>query len=69
MRHDSGGRRTRLHASADHDAVLPAGRSFAARPVRPFDESADGTLLGEGVGIVVLKRVEDAERDGDKSMR
>ncbi len=34
--------------------------------IRPFDASSDGTLLGEGVGIVVLKRLEDAERDGDK---
>jgi len=34
--------------------------------VRPFDEKADGMLPGEGVGIVVLKRTSDAERDGSR---
>ena len=34
--------------------------------VRPFDDQADGTMLGEGVGILVLKRLGDAERDGDR---
>jgi len=33
--------------------------------IRPFDKDADGTLLGEGGGIIIIKRREDAERDGD----
>ncbi|WP_081988926.1 MULTISPECIES: type I polyketide synthase [Xenorhabdus] len=33
---------------------------------RPFDQSADGMMLGDGVGMLVLKRLEDAELDGDK---
>ncbi len=32
---------------------------------RPFDASADGTVMGNGVGVVVLKRLSEALRDGD----
>jgi acyl transferase domain-containing protein len=34
--------------------------------IRPFDANADGTMAGEGVSMMVLKRLADAERDGDR---
>lgn len=38
----------------------------ASGQIRPFDRAADGVLIGEGTGVVVLKRLADAERDGDR---
>ena len=32
---------------------------------RAFDDAADGTLFGSGTGVVALRRLEDALRDGD----
>lgn len=37
-----------------------------SQQIRPFDQRADGVLIGEGCGFVVLKRLDDAIRDGHR---
>jgi acyl transferase domain-containing protein/NAD(P)-dependent dehydrogenase (short-subunit alcohol dehydrogenase family)/NAD(P)H-dependent flavin oxidoreductase YrpB (nitropropane dioxygenase family) len=41
-------------------ALSPKGQA------RPFDRNADGIVLSEGAAVFVLKRLADAERDGDR---
>jgi acyl transferase domain-containing protein/enoyl-CoA hydratase/carnithine racemase/acyl carrier protein len=49
-----------MHIRTAQAGMLSAqGRCFA------FDQRADGFVPGEGVGVVVLKRLADAQRDGD----
>ncbi len=45
---------------AKSQALSPRGQC------RPFDESADGIAISEGVTMLVLKRLADAERAGDR---
>ncbi|MEU6120603.1 beta-ketoacyl synthase N-terminal-like domain-containing protein [Streptomyces sp. NPDC047123] len=42
------------------------GTVSPGRACRPFDADADGMLVGEGVGVLVLKRLSDAVRDHDR---
>ncbi|HEV7628887.1 MAG TPA: beta-ketoacyl synthase N-terminal-like domain-containing protein [Streptomyces sp.] len=54
-----------------HDITLwsvfsQLGALSRRQQIRPLHRGADGVLIGEGTGVVVLKRLEDAERDGDR---
>ncbi|GGV42313.1 non-ribosomal peptide synthetase [Streptomyces spectabilis] len=50
----------RLYLAASRAGMLsPTGRC------RPFDQAADGFVPAEGVGALILKRLSDAEADGD----
>ncbi|QPP10469.1 acyltransferase domain-containing protein [Streptomyces bathyalis] len=54
-----------------HDITLwsvfsQLGALSRSQRIRPLHRGADGVLIGEGTGIVVLKRLADAERDGDR---
>jgi acyl transferase domain-containing protein/phosphopantetheinyl transferase len=67
--------RSRMMLAGGVNASLPAdvttiftqlGALSARGKVRPFEAGSDGTLLGEGLGMVLLKRLPDALADGDR---
>ena len=58
-----------IQVSTTHPIALlftQLGALARSGTVRPFHSGTDGTLLGEGAGIVVLKRRADAESAGDR---
>jgi acyl transferase domain-containing protein/phosphopantetheinyl transferase len=67
--------RSRMMLAGGVNASLPAevaviftqlGALSGRGKVRPFEAGSDGTLLGEGLGVVVLKRLADALADSDR---
>ncbi|GAX59674.1 beta-ketoacyl synthase [Candidatus Scalindua japonica] len=67
--------RSRMMLAGGVNASLPAevaviftqlGAMSKRGKLRPFEEGSDGTLLGEGLGIIALKRVSDAIADNNR---
>ena len=61
-----------IAGGVDHNMSISAFVRFckigalSATGTRPFDAGADGFVMGEGCSVFVLKRLTDAERDGDR---
>ena len=53
-------------SSSVSDFMTQLGMLSAGGRCSPFDASADGYVRGEGCGIIILKRLSDAEADGDR---
>ncbi|NOU17184.1 MAG: SDR family NAD(P)-dependent oxidoreductase [Bacteroidales bacterium] len=48
-----------------YQGMSQAGMLSPDGQCKTFDDSANGIVVGEGVGAIVLKRLEDAKRDND----
>ena len=61
-----------LTGGVDHNMAVSSFVKFSkigalsATGSRPFAAGADGFVMGEGCVVLLLKRLEDAERDGDR---
>ena len=62
-----------ITGGVDTDNTIFMYMSFSKTPafsrqgqIKPFSADADGMLIGEALGMMVLKRLSDAERDGDR---
>ncbi len=56
-----------FHNSINDFLMFSSVKALSARGrCRSFDDTADGISLGEGVAVLVLKRLSDAELDGDR---